>query len=84
LHLGLIAARLYLVSRRSASIASRNTGVSGGQPVRYAMRIVIESGVIYTISTIVLAAVSYSENLSVYPVSDSVSPTHLLSPQTPN
>jgi hypothetical protein len=59
LRLGLIVARLYLVSRRSASITSQTNGVSNGQPVRYAMRIVIESGVIYTISTIVLAAVSY-------------------------
>jgi hypothetical protein len=79
LHLGMIVVRLYLVSRRSASIAFQTAGISSGQPVRYAMRIVIESGVIYTVSNVVLAAVSYSRSLSVYPVSSSVS----LSPTDP-
>jgi hypothetical protein len=75
LYLGLIVVRLYLVSRRGAHIAAHTACVSNRQPVRYAMRIVIESGVFYTLSTIVLAAVSYSRSFSIYPVSDSVSPS---------
>ncbi|EIN06466.1 hypothetical protein PUNSTDRAFT_136326 [Punctularia strigosozonata HHB-11173 SS5] len=68
----LIAARLYMVSRRSTSLTSRTTHVSGGHPVRYAMRIIVESGVIYIVCTIILATVSYSDSLSVYAVSDSL------------
>jgi hypothetical protein len=83
---GLIAARLYLVSRRTASMVYRTTDISSEQPVRYAMRIIIESGVIYTVSTIVQAAVSYSRSLSVYPVSNSVSPSRAdsVAPPIPN
>lgn len=73
---GLIAYRLWMVSKPLKGIRATSTYEYHASPLLRTMGIMIESGLIYTVATIITVSLSYSKSLAIYPVSDCVSGLH--------
>jgi hypothetical protein len=74
----LLVTRLYILSRRRAkSLSSGSMRVYGGNPVKEALRIVVESALLYTLCTMAMTIASLSRSYAVYIFADMVSYRHL-------
>jgi hypothetical protein len=66
---GLICYRIWRVHR-----ASRDMRVSGLRPLQSAVRLILESGALYSFASLVLLVTNFAHSNALYPVSDALVP----------